>query len=157
MRAAARTGRTRQRPSCPPARACTRSADTGRSSGSPPCGRTETFSTRPGAVHGGRRPLRRGRQGPRDRCGSRRTEVGVLEAADGDLLAGRRRRAAPHDPARCRRQAEPAHGRPRYWLTLWLTDGTTLGRAYYPESGELMGGVVVPADFAKILERYLGE
>jgi len=48
-------------------------------------------------------------------------------------------------------------GEPRYWLTLWLTDGTTLGRAYDPESGELMGGVVVPADFAKILERYLGE
>jgi hypothetical protein len=47
-------------------------------------------------------------------------------------------------------------GEPRYWLTLWLTDGTTLGRAYYPESGELMGGIVVPAGFAQILEKYLG-
>ena len=45
---------------------------------------------------------------------------------------------------------------PRYWLTLWLTDGTTLGRIYFPETGELMGGVSVPAEFARVLERYLG-
>jgi len=48
-------------------------------------------------------------------------------------------------------------GEPRYWLTLWLTDGTTLGRLYFRETSELMGGVVVPADFARILDRYLGD
>ncbi len=45
---------------------------------------------------------------------------------------------------------------PRYWLTLWLADGTTLGRIYFPESRELMGGVSVAGEFARILERYLG-
>ena len=45
---------------------------------------------------------------------------------------------------------------PRYWLTIWLADGTTLGRLYFPETSELMGGVSVPPEFARILERYLG-
>ncbi len=45
---------------------------------------------------------------------------------------------------------------PRYLVTLWLADGTTLGRVYFRETSELMGGVAVPADFARILERYLG-
>ena len=45
----------------------------------------------------------------------------------------------------------------RYWLTLWLTDGTAFERPYFPETGELMGGVVVPAEFRAILERYLGQ
>jgi len=45
---------------------------------------------------------------------------------------------------------------PRYLVTLWLADGTTLGRVYFRDTGELMGGVAVPADFARILERYLG-
>lgn len=45
---------------------------------------------------------------------------------------------------------------PRYWLTLWLTDGTALGRIFFPETSELMGGVSVPPEFARILERYLG-
>jgi hypothetical protein len=45
---------------------------------------------------------------------------------------------------------------PRYWLTLWLTDGTTLGRLYFRETSEVMGGVTVPGQFARILERYLG-
>ncbi len=45
---------------------------------------------------------------------------------------------------------------PRYWLTLWLADGTTLGRTYFRETSELMGGVTLPGDFARILERYLG-
>ena len=44
---------------------------------------------------------------------------------------------------------------PRYLVTLWLADGTTLGRVYFRETNELMGGVAVPADFARILERYL--
>jgi hypothetical protein len=50
-----------------------------------------------------------------------------------------------------------AFGEPRYWLTFWLTDGTTLERAYFVETRELMGGVVLPAEFAPILERYLGD
>jgi hypothetical protein len=49
---------------------------------------------------------------------------------------------------------QPA-GAPRYWLTFWLTDGTTLGRPYYPESGELMGGLVLPAEFRAMVERAL--
>ena len=45
---------------------------------------------------------------------------------------------------------------PRYWLTLWLSDGTTLGRVYFLETSELMGGVNVPGEFGRIVERYLG-
>ena len=45
---------------------------------------------------------------------------------------------------------------PRYWLTVWLTDGTTLGRAFFVETGELMGGVVLPPEFRAVLDRYLG-
>jgi len=67
------------------------------------------------------------------------------EALIGMILRGAVRKPSPH-----------TFGEPRYWLTLWLTDGTTLGRTYFPESSELMGGVVVPADFASILEKYLG-
>jgi hypothetical protein len=48
-----------------------------------------------------------------------------------------------------------AAGEARYWLTFWLTDGTTLGRAYFPENGELMGGVIVASEFRHLLERYL--
>jgi hypothetical protein len=44
---------------------------------------------------------------------------------------------------------------PRYWLTFWLADGTTLSRPYFAETGELMGGVFVSAGFRPILERYL--
>jgi hypothetical protein len=46
---------------------------------------------------------------------------------------------------------------PRYWVTLWLTDGTTLGRPYFVETSELMGGVVLPDEFRRILERYLDD
>jgi hypothetical protein len=50
-----------------------------------------------------------------------------------------------------------AFGEPRYWLTLWLADGTTLERTYYAETGEVMDGVVVPVEFRRILDRYLGD
>jgi len=48
-------------------------------------------------------------------------------------------------------------GEPRYWLTLWLQDGTSLGRPYFVETSELLGGVVMPAGFRAILDRYLSE
>jgi hypothetical protein len=44
---------------------------------------------------------------------------------------------------------------PRYWLTFWLADGTTLGRPYFADTSELLGGLAVPPDFRRILERYL--
>jgi hypothetical protein len=50
-----------------------------------------------------------------------------------------------------------AFGEPRYWLTFWLSDGTTLGRPYFVETRELMGGVLLPDEFTCILERYLGQ
>lgn len=80
-----------------------------------------------------------------------RRPTAISSPADAEALIGMILRGPVRKPS--------AHtvGEPRYWLTLWLSDGTTLGRAYFPESGELMGGIVVPADFAKILERYLGE
>lgn len=59
--------------------------------------------------------------------------------------------------ARGTMRAPRAHaiGETRYWLTFWLADGTTLGRPYFPDTSELMGGVVVPTEFRSILERYL--
>ena len=54
-----------------------------------------------------------------------------------------------------RRPSPHAVGEPRYWLTFWLTDGTTLGRPYFPESGELLGGVVLPAEFRALVEGHL--
>ena len=50
-----------------------------------------------------------------------------------------------------------AFGEPRYWLTFWLADGTTLGRPYFTETNEVMGGLIVGAEFRKILDRYLGD
>lgn len=54
-----------------------------------------------------------------------------------------------------RRPQPQSAGAPRYWLTFWLTDGTTLGRPYFPETGELMGGLVLPPEFRTLLERAL--
>jgi hypothetical protein len=56
-----------------------------------------------------------------------------------------------------RRPTPHAAGEPRYWLTLWLTDGTTLGRTFFVETSELMGGLVLPPEFRAVLEGYLGE
>jgi hypothetical protein len=56
-----------------------------------------------------------------------------------------------------RRPVAHAVGETRYWLTLWLQDGTSLGRPYYADTGELMGGLAVPPEFRAILERYLAE
>ena len=49
------------------------------------------------------------------------------------------------------------YAEPRYWITLWLADGTTLGRPYFADSGELLGGVALPPEFRRIVERYLTE
>jgi hypothetical protein len=48
-----------------------------------------------------------------------------------------------------------AFGAPRYWLTFRLTDDTTLERAYFVETRELMGGVTLPAEFTTLLDRHL--
>ena len=42
-------------------------------------------------------------------------------------------------------------------INFCLADGTTLGRPYFVETRELMGGVILPEEFGRILERYLGE
>jgi hypothetical protein len=47
------------------------------------------------------------------------------------------------------------YGEPRYWITLWLADGTTLGRPYFGDTSEVLGGLVVPRDFRRILDRYV--
>jgi hypothetical protein len=80
-----------------------------------------------------------------------RRPVAIASAGDADALVdmivgGAVGRPQPH-----------AFGEARYWLTFWLTDGTTLGRPYFVETSELMGGVALPAEFRKILERYLGK
>ena len=54
-----------------------------------------------------------------------------------------------------RRPLAHAVGETRYWLTFWLADGTTLGRAYFPETSEVMGGVIVPGEFRVLLDRSL--
>jgi hypothetical protein len=54
-----------------------------------------------------------------------------------------------------RRPTPPGADTPQYWLTLWLADGTTLGRPYWADAGELMGGVALPAEFRAALERLL--
>jgi hypothetical protein len=77
---------------------------------------------------------------------------------------GQPARVAPNDAVtlvdmilRGRLRAPRAYtfGEPRYWLTIWLADGTTLGRPYFTGSSELMDGLIVPAEFGSILERYL--
>ena len=72
------------------------------------------------------------------------TSARDVEALIGMILHGTMRRPTPH-----------ATGEPQYWLTIWLADGTTLGRPYYADTGELMGGLVVLPEFRVILERYL--
>ena len=67
-----------------------------------------------------------------------------VEALVGMMLRGTMRRPTAH-----------AAGEPEYWLTIWLADGTTLGRPYYADTGELMGGLAVPAEFRVLLERHL--
>lgn len=80
-----------------------------------------------------------------------RVAVMIRGAPDVDAIA-RMIVAAPVGAAQ-RREARA----PRYWLTFWLTDGTTLGRAYFPETGQLTGGVTLPPEFRAIVDRSFGE
>ena len=75
----------------------------------------------------------------------------IAEAADVETLVSLIVRAA------VRRPSPHGAGEPRYWLTFWLIDGTTLGRPYFPESGELLGGVVPAAEFRALVERHFPE
>ena len=45
-------------------------------------------------------------------------------------------------------------GEERWWLTLWLADGTALCRPYFADAGELLGGLALPAEFRAVLDRY---
>jgi len=80
-----------------------------------------------------------------------RTPTTVTAAADVQALVDMIVRAPAQRPR------AHAFGELRYWLTIWLTDGTTLERPFFPEAGELLGGVVVPPGFRTILDRYLGD
>ena len=83
------------------------------------------------------------------------SEVGIratiAEAADVEALVNLIVRAT------VRRPSPHGAGELRYWLTFWLIDGTTLGRPYFPESGELLGGVVPAAEFRALVERHFPE
>ena len=78
------------------------------------------------------------------------TPVSITARPDVDALVEMVARAPVRSP-----QAH-AFGEPRYWVTLWLADGTTLGRPYFVLTRELMGGLTLPEAFTVILERYLG-
>lgn len=69
-----------------------------------------------------------------------------VEALVEMMLRGTVGRPTPH-----------AFGEPEYWLTMWLADGTTLVRAYFTDTGEVMGGLRVAPEFRAILERHLPE
>jgi hypothetical protein len=78
-----------------------------------------------------------------------RKAVLIRVRADVDALA-EMITGAPVAAARAKTGAAP-----RYWLTFWFADGTTLGRAYFPETGELTGGLTLPPEFQATLERHL--
>ena len=80
-----------------------------------------------------------------------RAPAATLSARDAEALVEMIARAA------MRRPQAHAFGEPRYWLTFWLADGTALRRPYFAETSELMDGVALPAEFRRILERYLGD
>jgi hypothetical protein len=56
-----------------------------------------------------------------------------------------------------RRPSVHPAGEPYYWLTIWLADGTSLGRPYFADTSELMGGVAVPVELRAIVDRYLAQ
>ena len=110
---------------------------------------------------------------PRARTGGQLYEIAgkvdAIEAQHGEPAAGTEARVRITSPQDTRAlvdmivrgavRAPQAHafGEPRYWLTFWLSDGTTLGRPYFVDTRELMGGVALPEAFTEILEHYLKE
>ena len=82
--------------------------------------------------------------GASPRAAARVTSAADAEALIDMIVRSPVRRPVPH-----------AFGEPRYWLTLWLSDGTTLGRPYFVDTRELMGGVALPAEFTALVEKYL--
>jgi hypothetical protein len=77
--------------------------------------------------------------------------VRISEARDADALVAMILSAGVRAPG----PRSPADR--RYWITLWLADGTTLGRPYFADTGELLGGVALPPEFGRLVERYLTE
>ena len=113
---------------------------------------------------------------PRARIGSDLFDIaGRVRAIDVRRRDGPGTEAAPRDPAPItapadvealvgmilqspvRKPTPLTAGSPQYWVTIWLAEGTTLGRPYFPDTGELMGGLRVPPAFRAILDRYLAE
>ena len=122
------------------------------------------------AVSGGRIYLYQAWRNPRARVGGALFDIAgkvrLIEVWRGEPTAetAAARITAPEDVtalvnmivrAPARRPVPHPAAETRYWLTFWLTDGTTLGRAYFPETAELMGGVIVAAEFQQLIERYL--
>ncbi len=124
-------------------------------------------------VWSGRIYLYQAWRNPRARVGADLYDIaGKVRAIDvepGEPTPGRRRAARAITASRDvtalvdmivhgaieRPRAHPL-GERRYWVTLWLADGTTLERPYFPEAAELTGGVIVAPEFRTIVERYLG-
>ncbi|MGH7367860.1 MAG: hypothetical protein ACREKQ_11480 [Candidatus Rokuibacteriota bacterium] len=83
--------------------------------------------------------------------GAAGTSTRVTSPRDVEMLVG----MILHGPVR--RPTPRAAGTLQYWLTFWLADGTTLGRPYFADTGELMGGVVLPPEFRTALDRHLAD
>lgn len=79
------------------------------------------------------------------------TPVTIAAAADVARLVEMIVRAPVHRP-----DAHPAAER-RYWLTFWLTDGTSLTRPFFLETRELMGGLRMPEEFTTLIERHVAD
>ena len=77
--------------------------------------------------------------------------ITIAAAADVERLVEMIVRAPVHRP-----EAHPAAER-RYWLTFWLTDGTSLTRLFFLETRELMGGLRMPEEFASLLRRHIAD
>jgi hypothetical protein len=54
-------------------------------------------------------------------------------------------------------QHPPQASGTRYFLALHLVDGTAVTRAYWPDTGELMPGILLPPEFQSAIARALGQ